>query len=60
MQLELIKAEEGLCGGRVLFHALIDKDAQAVEQKQEAVNEAAATEAERERLRIARRNQQVR
>ena len=59
MELELIKVEEGLCDGRVLFHALVDKDPQQAQQQQTAVDDAAAAAAERERARVARRRQQV-
>ena len=59
MELELVKAEEGLCGGKVLYHALVSKNAEAAEQKQVAINETASAEAQRERLRVTRRNQQV-
>ena len=51
MELEVVKAEAGLCGGAVLYHALVEK----------SVEEKAATEArvaERERLRKERRSEQ--
>lgn len=59
LELEVIKAEEGLCSGRVLFHAHVEKDPEAAEQQQAAVEETAATQEERERLRAVRRHQQV-
>lgn len=59
LELEVIKAEEGLCSGRVLFHAHVQKDPEAAQQQQAAVDESAATQEQRERLRAARRNQQV-
>lgn len=59
MDMELIKAEEGLCTGKVLYHAIVSKPVEAEEQKQTAIDSAAASEAERERVRVARRNQQV-
>ncbi|KAK9794607.1 hypothetical protein WJX73_006493 [Symbiochloris irregularis] len=58
LELEVVKAEEGLCSGRVLFHAHVQKDAEAAEQQQAAVEETEATQEERERMRAARRRQQ--
>ena len=56
----MVKVEEGLCSGRVLFHAHVQKDAEAAEQQQTAVEDATVAETERDRLRETRRHQQVR
>ena len=55
MSLEVVKVEEGLCDGKVLFHAFEERSEAAVaagDEKQEAARKAAA---EKE----ARRKQQV-
>lgn len=52
MELEIVKAEEGLCGGQVLYHQHIHKPAAEVAQKTRDIKD-------REELRVKRRKQQV-
>ena len=52
LELELVKGEEGLCTGRVLFHAHVSKPPQEAAAQQTAVED-------REQLRAKRRLQQV-
>lgn len=53
MELEIVKAEEGLCSGRVLHHAYVHRSAEDAAAQQHDIDE-------RERLRAERRRQQVR
>lgn len=53
MQLEVVKVEEGLCAGRVLFHSLIARSAAETAAQQADVEE-------RQRLKAERRRQQAR
>lgn len=53
MQLEVVKVEEGLCAGRVLFHSLIARSAAETASQQARVEE-------RQRLKSERRRQQAR
>ena len=52
MELEIVKAEEGLCSGQVLYHQHISKPAAEVAQKTRDIKD-------REELRQQRRKQQV-
>ena len=52
MQLEVVKVEEGLCAGRVLFHSLIARSATETAAQQAQVEE-------RQRLKAERRRQQA-
>ncbi len=53
MELEVVKVEEGLCAGRVLFHAHRSKTREEADAQEGEV-------VEKERLRSERRRQQVR
>ena len=53
MQLEVVKVEEGLCAGRVLFHSLIARSAAETAAQQAGVEE-------RQRLKAERRREQAR
>ena len=50
--MEVVKAEEGLCTGRVLFHAHVQKPPEAAAAQE-------ATIQDRDQLRTKRRQQQV-
>ena len=52
LELEVVKAEEGLCSGQVLFHAHVQKPPEAAAAQHAAVQD-------REELRAKRRAQQV-
>ncbi|CAK0738206.1 hypothetical protein CVIRNUC_001009 [Coccomyxa viridis] len=52
MELEVVKAEEGMCEGRVLFHSHVHKSAEESVAQQEEVDE-------RDRLKAERRRQQA-
>ena len=52
MELEIVKAEEGLCNGQVLYHQHINKPAAEIAQKTRDIKD-------REELRQERRKQQV-
>ncbi|KAK9840668.1 hypothetical protein WJX81_008651 [Elliptochloris bilobata] len=52
MQLEVVKVEEGLCAGRVLFHSLIVRSAAETAAQQAEIEE-------RQRLKAERRQQQA-
>ena len=52
LEMEMVKAEEGLCSGQVLFHAHVQKPPEAAAAQQMAVQD-------REQLRTKRRQQQV-
>lgn len=52
MELEIVKVEEGLCSGRVLFHSHKHKSSEEAEAQQADIDE-------RERLRAERRREQV-
>lgn len=52
MELEVVKVEEGLCDGRVLFHSLINRTAAATAAQQAEIDE-------RQRLKAERRREQV-
>ena len=52
MELEIVKAEEGLCNGQVLYHSHINKPAAEVAEKTRDIKD-------REELRVQRRKQQV-
>jgi hypothetical protein len=52
MELEIVKVEEGLCSGRVLYHSIIHKSPEEANVQQQEIDE-------RERLRAERRRQQV-
>ena len=52
MELEVVKVEEGLCDGRVLFHSLINRTAAAAAAQQAEIDE-------RQRLKAERRREQV-
>jgi hypothetical protein len=53
MQLEVVKVEEGLCAGRVLFHSVVSRTPAEAAAQQAGVEE-------RQRLRAERRRQQAR
>lgn len=53
MELEVVKVEEGMCAGRVLYHSFVTKSAAEAQAQQKDIDE-------RERLRAERRRQQVR
>lgn len=52
MELEIVKAEEGLCSGKVLYHQHINKTEEEVQAQTEDIKS-------REELREKRRKQQV-
>ncbi len=52
MELEVMKIEEGLCSGRVLHHAYVEKSAAEVNEQQTEVEE-------QRKLKEQRRKQQV-
>ncbi len=52
MELEVVKVEEGMCSGRVLYHSFIQRSAAEAAAQQKDIDE-------RERLRAERRRQQV-
>ena len=52
LEMEVVKAEEGLCSGQVLFHAHVQKPPEAAAAQHAAVQD-------REQLRTKRRQQQV-
>ena len=55
LELEVVKVEEGLCDGKVLFHSFVHKTAgQAAQQKRHL-----SEKEQEEQLRARRRHQQV-
>jgi hypothetical protein len=55
MELEVVKVEEGLCDGRVLYHGYVEKSSGEVRQ----LDEKKARREAAEKLRRERRDQQV-
>lgn len=55
MELEVVKVEEGLCDGKVLFHSFVQKTAGEAAQQRHHLSEKDAEE----QLRAKRRHQQV-
>lgn len=52
MELEVVKIEEGLCSGKVLHHAFVEKSAEDVSRQQTEVEQ-------QQKLKEERRRQQV-
>lgn len=55
LELEVVKVEEGMCEGKVLFHSFVHKSAGEAAKQQQHVSQ----KAEEEQLRAKRRHQQV-
>ena len=52
MDLEFVKAEEGLCGGRVLYHKYVHKSAEEAAAQEDDVEARRHARAERRRQQV--------